>query len=164
MLHCFEKQKEINTEADGFYSKWENNIKLTNANLTEKMGEVQKTYEKNMSQFTRNLSKRMSSIEKIIEIQNEFKESGVDKLEYEENNLSTILVMNKVDQRLLDELHTQFERLDADGSGGLQKDDLEILTQRKLSENRGCALKEYEQMLLEDRSLFSVNPQIVPSG
>ena len=55
----------------------------------------------------------------------------VSPLEFVEHMLKS---MNKVVQHLLDELHRQFERLDADGSGGLEKDDLDILTEQKLSE------------------------------
>jgi len=56
--------------------------------------------------------------------------------------------MKKVDQPLLDDLHDQFNKLDADGSGGLQKDDLELLAERKLAERRDRALKNYKHNLL----------------
>jgi len=69
----------------------------------------------------------------------------VSPLEFVEHML---LVMNKVDQKLLDELHAQFQRLDADGSGGLEQDDLEILTRRKLEENRARNLLDYKSSLL----------------
>ena len=60
--------------------------------------------------------------------------------------------MNKVDQKMLDDLHAQFYRLDADGSGALQEDDLELLTSRKLSEQRKLALEKFE-----NSKLFPVN-------
>lgn len=52
----------------------------------------------------------------------------VTKLEYYEFMLKA---MNKVDQDLLDKLDAQFKRLDADGSGVLDRDDLEILARRE---------------------------------
>jgi len=69
----------------------------------------------------------------------------VSPLEFVEHML---LVMQKVDRDLLEKLHVQFERLDADGSGGLQPDDLEILTKERLHERRQNALREYNQNLL----------------
>lgn len=56
--------------------------------------------------------------------------------------------MNKVDQNLLDDLHRQFYALDADGSGGLQKEDLDILTEQKLNERRNIALEKYKNTFL----------------
>ena len=72
-------------------------------------------------------------------------------------NIPAILVMNKVDQQLLNELHAQFRHLDADGSGGLQQDDLEILTTQKLTEYRQRALKKYKYNLL-DPSMVATQP------
>lgn len=70
--------------------------------------------------------------------------------------------MNKVDQRLLDELHRQFERLDADGSGGLQQDDLELLAERALAERRSQVLMKYRTSLHE--KLVSFPPsKVVPN-
>ena len=60
-----------------------------------------------------------------------------------------LLAMGKVDQVVLDELHAQFRRLDADGSGGLQQDDIEILTERKLSEQRAMMLDKYKESILQ---------------
>ena len=62
--------------------------------------------------------------------------------------------MNKVDQLLLDELHEQFHKLDADGSGGLEGDDLLILAERKLSERRRLALERYQSALLHRGATF----------
>jgi potassium channel subfamily K len=70
----------------------------------------------------------------------------VSMLEFVEHML---LAMGKVDKTMLDELHAQFNRLDADGSGGLQQDDLEILTERKLSEQRAMMLEKYSQSILQ---------------
>jgi voltage-gated potassium channel len=59
-----------------------------------------------------------------------------------------LLAMHKVDQGLLDDLHDQFNALDADGSGGLQEDDLEILKERKHERRREAALARYKTKLL----------------
>jgi len=73
----------------------------------------------------------------------------VSLLEFVEHMLKS---MNKVDQQLLDELHNQFCKLDADGSGGLQKEDLDLLTERKLGERRNKALAKYKSTLLRKGS------------
>lgn len=100
-----------------------------------------------------------------LEAMNADGDGEVSPLEFIEHML---LSMNKVDQALLDELHAQFERLDADGSGGLQQDDLDILTERKLSDQRSMALKQYKENLFDPSSPISSKtgncPQVVPSG
>ena len=80
-----------------------------------------------------------------LEAMNSDGDGEVSPLEFVEHML---LVMNKVDQRLLDELHAQFEKLDADRSGGLQQDDLEILTRKKLQECRMKRLSLYKNDVL----------------
>lgn len=64
--------------------------------------------------------------------------------------LSFMLVsMQKVDQDLIDNLTTQFNRLDVDGTGCLEKEDLVIVAKRKLlSSKRKLELAEYKQQLL----------------
>ncbi len=116
--------------------------------------------EREISKANTKLLKREVTLEDL-QAMNADGDGDVSPLEFVEHML---LVMNKVDQRLLDELHAQFERLDADGSGGLQKDDLDILTERKLSENRDRALNEYHQTLFREDNLYLSGPQIVPSG
>ena len=61
--------------------------------------------------------------------------------------------MQKVDQKLLDDLHDQFYRLDADGSGALQEDDLILLAEQKLQTMKKTALQKYEESKLKIRSL-----------
>lgn len=56
-----------------------------------------------------------------LETMNVDGDGEVSVLEFVEHMLKA---MNKVDQTLLDDLHSQFDKLDADGSGGLQNDDL----------------------------------------
>ena len=56
--------------------------------------------------------------------------------------------MNKVDQKMLDDLHNQFYKLDADGSGALQEEDLELLASQKLAEQRRVALENFEKSKL----------------
>jgi len=65
-----------------------------------------------------------------LEIMSRNGNGEVSPLEFVEHML---LSMNKVDAKLLEELHAQFNILDADGSGGLQMADIDILTRRGLS-------------------------------
>ena len=65
----------------------------------------------------------------------------VSELEFVEFMLKK---MNKVDQSLLNDLHTQFRKMDADGSGSLQKSDLELLARRKLAVRRKLTLAAYK--------------------
>ncbi len=97
-----------------------------------------------------------------LEAMNADGDGEVSPLEFIEHML---LAMNKVDRKLLDQLHAQFERLDADNSGGLQEDDLVILTQQKLSERRERALTHYKENLLSYNKdhLRGSAPQISPT-
>jgi len=65
----------------------------------------------------------------------------VSELEFVEFMLKT---MKKVDQALLNDLHSQFKKMDADGSGSLQKSDLELLAKRKLAVRRKLTLAAYK--------------------
>ena len=96
-----------------------------------------------------------------LETMNDDGDGEVSPLEFVEHMLKS---MNKVDQGLLDDLHRQFEVLDADGSGGLQEDDIIILTERKLSERRQKILVKYRDALLRRRgSTFGrISAQIHP--
>jgi len=96
-----------------------------------------------------------------LETMNDDGDGEVSPLEFVEHMLKS---MNKVDQGLLDDLHRQFEALDADGSGGLQEDDIIILTERKLSERRQKVLVKYRDALLRRRgSTFGrISAQIHP--
>ena len=91
------------------------------------------------------LLKREVTLEDLEEM-NADGDGEVSPIEFVEHMLKK---MHKVDQNLLDELHHQFELLDADGSGGLQQDDLELLTARKLEERRSFALNLYQSSLLQ---------------
>ena len=96
-----------------------------------------------------------------LETMNDDGDGEVSPLEFVEHMLKS---MNKVDQALLDDLHRQFDVLDADGSGGLQEDDIVILTERKLTERRQKVLVKYRDALLRRRgSVFGrVSAQIHP--
>ena len=96
-----------------------------------------------------------------LETMNDDGDGEVSPLEFVEHMLKS---MNKVDQGLLDDLHRQFDVLDADGSGGLQEDDIIILTERKLSERRQKILVKYRDALLRRRgSTFGrISAQIHP--
>lgn len=72
----------------------------------------------------------------------------VTKLEYFEFMLKA---MKKVDEELFEQLHAQFARLDADGSGTLEVTDLEILARRKRGfdrTKRTLELAEYRSRLI----------------
>ena len=118
------------------------------------MGKIANTFvEREINKANTKLLKREVTLEDL-EAMNADGDGEVSPLEFVEHML---LVMQKVDRDLLDKLHAQFERLDADGSGGLEPDDLEILTKERLHERRQKALKEYSQSILpvtpsQDRS------------
>ena len=64
-----------------------------------------------------------------------------------------LVAMNKVDQELIDELKTQFQRLDNDGSGALSRDDLISAARKKLqSPTRKLELAAYKESLLRQAS------------
>ena len=65
----------------------------------------------------------------------------VSELEFIEFMLKT---MKKVDKALLDDLHRQFRKMDADGSGSLQKADLELIAKRKIDVRRKLTLAAYK--------------------
>jgi potassium channel subfamily K len=121
--------------------------------------------EQEIAKANSKLLKREVTLEDL-EIMNADGDGEVSPLEFIEHMLK---VMHKVDQNLLDELHAQFEKLDADGSGGLQQDDLELLTERKLRERRQHAIEKYQNSLLhEDEHRTKLArwgcPPIIPCG
>lgn len=81
-----------------------------------------------------------------LEVMDADEDGKVSLAEY----LSFMLVsMQAVDQGLIDNLTAQFERLDVDGTGSLEKEDLMIVAKRKLhSTKRKIELSEYKQHLL----------------
>ena len=61
-----------------------------------------------------------------------------------------LIAMNKIDQELVDELRMHFDRLDADGTGELTKDDLIQVARAKLkSPLHKLRLSTYKKRLLE---------------
>ena len=74
----------------------------------------------------------------------------VSQLEFVEFMLKT---MKKVDQALLDDLHTQFKKMDADNSGSLQKEDLEMLAKRKLAVRRKLTLAAYKAEVIKKAAM-----------
>ena len=76
-------------------------------------------------------------------------DGDVSQLEFVEFMLKT---MKKVDQAMLDGLHEQFKKMDADGSGSLQKSDLELLAKRKLAVKRKLALATYKAQVKKKAS------------
>ncbi len=120
--------------------------------------------EQEISKANTKLLKREVTLEDL-EVMNADGDGEVSPLEFIEYMLK---VMHKVDQNLLDELHAQFEKLDADGSGGLQQDDLELLTEWKLKERRQQAIERYRSSLLNESDGQKLSrwscPKIVPNG
>ena len=56
-----------------------------------------------------------------------------------------LIAMHKVDKQLFDSLHDQFKKLDVQGDGTLNKNDLKIMAQRKMkSVNNKLALSIYK--------------------
>lgn len=68
----------------------------------------------------------------------------VSELEFVTFMLKT---MKKVDQSLIDDLRSRFKKLDVDGSGSLAKNDIELLTKKKLAMQRKVTLAHYKQDL-----------------
>jgi Ca2+-binding EF-hand superfamily protein len=60
-----------------------------------------------------------------------------------------LVAMDKCDKSDIDKLKLQFSRLDVDGTGVLEKEDLVIVAKRKLKNpKRKLKLAEYKQKLL----------------
>jgi len=113
--------------------------------VSNTLGQIANIFiEREIKKANTKLLKREVTLEDL-EAMNADGNGEVSPLEFVEHML---LVMQKVDRDLLEKLHVQFERLDADGSGGLQPDDLEILTKERLHERRQNALREYNQSIL----------------
>mmetsp|Transcript_26161 Transcript_26161/g.38971 ORF Transcript_26161/g.38971 Transcript_26161/m.38971 type:complete len:646 (-) Transcript_26161:105-2042(-) len=109
------------------------------------MGRVANVFvEQEISKTNKKLLKSELTLDDLEEM-NVDGDGEVSLLEFVEFMLKS---MNKVDQKLLDELHAQFFKLDADGSGALQEDDLELLAAQKLAEQREIVLKNYEKSKL----------------
>jgi hypothetical protein len=120
-------------------------IPLSVGCISAALGKIANIFvEQEIAKANSKLLKREVTLEDL-EMMNADGDGEVSPLEFIEHMLK---VMHKVDQNLLDELHAQFEKLDADGSGGLQQDDLELLTERKLKERRQQAIERYERSLL----------------
>lgn len=141
-------------------------IPLSVGCISAALGRIANVFvEQEISKANSKLLKREVTLEDL-EVMNADGDGEVSPLEFVEHMLK---VMHKVDQNLLDELHNQFEKLDADGSGGLQQDDLELLTERKLKERRQHAMEKYEISLLHNNRMeakyFTRRSQIVvPCG
>jgi len=103
--------------------------------------------EQEISKANEKLLKRELTIEDLERMN---VDGEVSLLEFVEHMLK---IMQKVDQKLLDDLHDQFYRLDADGSGALQEDDLILLAEQKLQTMKKTALQKYEESKLKIRSL-----------
>jgi hypothetical protein len=77
-------------------------------------------------------------------------DNGDGKVTLAEYLAFMLVAMNKVDQELMNDLTAQFNRLDVDGTGCLEKEDLIIVAKRKLrTSSRKLQLGKYKQELLE---------------
>jgi hypothetical protein len=86
---------------------------------------------------TKEIKKNMTKlINREITLQDidEMDQDGDDNVDLMEFVEFFLVRMNKVDKALLQQLHDQFSALDADGSGTLTKEDIDLLDQRKLKE------------------------------
>ena len=109
------------------------------------MGRVANVFvEQEISKTNKKLLKSELTLDDLEEM-NVDGDGEVSLLEFVEFMLKS---MNKVDQKLLDELHAQFFKLDADGSGALQEEDLELLAAQKLAQQRDIVLDKYERSKL----------------
>ena len=137
-------------------------IPLSVGVISASLGRIANIFvEKEIAKANKRLLNREVTLEDLEEM-NADGDGEVSLLEFVEHMLKS---MHKVDQTLLDELHKQFEHLDADGSGGLQQDDIEILTERKLSERRQEALQRYnESLLVQTKSKTFRTSKIIPKS
>lgn len=101
--------------------------------------------ERRQAAFHQRLKNRELTIADL-EVMDADEDGKVTMAEY----LAFMLVsMNKVDKDLIEQLMDQFNRLDADGTGSLEKEDLIIVAKRKLhSSKHKLELAQYKQRLL----------------
>lgn len=120
-------------------------IPLSVGVISAALGKVANVFvEREISKTNEKLLKSELTVEDL-ERMNVDGDGEVSLLEFVEFMLKS---MSKVDQKMLDELHDQFYRLDADGSGALQEDDLVLLAEEKLNEQRKIALERFEKKKL----------------
>jgi hypothetical protein len=82
-----------------------------------------------------------------LDIMDEDGDGNVSRAEFLEFML---VAMNKVDKEFIDEMRGHFERLDADNTGVLSRDDLIASAKRKLQNpHRKLELSQYKQQLLQ---------------
>ena len=129
-------------------------IPLSVGIISASLGKIANIFiEKEIAKSNEKLLKSELTLEDL-EKMNTDGDGEVSMLEFVEFML---ISMNKLDQKLLDDLHRQFHVLDADGSGGLQKDDLELLTKQKLIEQRNSAIVKYKESFLRKGNTVSPN-------
>lgn len=113
--------------------------------VSSALGKIANTFvEREIEKSNAKLLQREVTIEDL-DAMNDDGDDEVSPLQFIEHML---IVMQKVDRGFLDKLHDQFKKLDADGSGGLQQDDLELITEGKLEDRRQEAMKGYRKSLL----------------
>jgi len=120
--------------------------------ISEVLGKIARAFvEKDMAKAEKDLFNSKVTVDDLIAMDIDG-DGHVTKLEYFEFMLKA---MNKVDQEVLDKLHAQFTRLDADGSGTLEMSDLELLTRRERGmdrSKRALEMSVYKSQLLQASS------------
>jgi len=128
-------------------------IPISVGTISSALGKIANNFvEREIEKTNTKLLQREVTIEDLNSM-NEDDDDEVSPLEFIEHML---IVMQKVDRTFLDKLHGQFEKLDADGSGGLDQDDLEMITESKLEDRRKEALEIYRKSLLGTLSAKAV--------
>jgi Ca2+-binding EF-hand superfamily protein len=103
------------------------------------------------------IASRQSSFHRRLQMQ-ELSQSDLDIMDEDgDGNVSRaeflefmLVAMNKVDKEFIDDMRGHFERLDADNTGFLSRDDLIASAKRKLQNpHRKLELSHYKQQLLQ---------------
>lgn len=98
------------------------------------------------AKFRKHLGNRELT-QRDLDIMDENGDGSVSRSEFLEFML---VAMNKIDQELVDELRGHFDKLDADGTGELSREDLVEAARRRLkSPSHKLKLAAYKHQLLE---------------
>lgn len=124
-------------------------LPMSVAVISEVLGNIARAFaDRDLQQAEKDLFNSKVTVDDLIAMDVDG-DGHVTKLEYFEFMLKA---MGKVDQDVLDKLHAQFKRLDADNSGTLEISDLEILAQRERGldrSKRALELSVYKSQLLQ---------------
>jgi hypothetical protein len=102
--------------------------------------------ERRQAKFRKSLGNRELT-QRDLDIMDENGDGFVSRAEFLEFML---VAMNKIDQELVDELRNHFDKLDADGTGELSREDMVEAARRRLkSPTHKLELAAYKRQLLE---------------